>query len=749
MRLIALRAAQFRRFSDGVAIDHISPGINLLAGPNELGKSTLFEALEAAFLVPHGTGGARLEGFRPRGGGEPLVEVDFETGGARWRIRKQFGRGKTAILTNLDTGREAARAGEAEAQLSRLTGTGDGPGRIGLAWVRQQRALQAPDLDVDPLTGKSKTRGEANALTALLAQEVVEAAGSGLAEDILAHARAELGQYITPGRDVPKRNGPYDTALKGREAARSDLVRARDVAAASEARLVRIAELSARLRDLEAPLAAADLARRIEDLSKAIAAAQGHRDHCARAASDLKSRRLEAQAARDALDKAKAAQGRAAELKRALRDAQALSAEITELAKAFNANGATPQRVVQLENARIQLTREQQALEGMSTFVEIVPAEGAQGKIKADGVPVIHAARLPVPERLTLDIAGIGSIRVVSSDAERAAQIARRRDESHKLIARLLDEMDVTDDAQACAKAAERVDTGARLDTLRLRFAEVAPRGVAALETELSNLAAVHAECDETRLAAALEDGNAAVRAAQQAYESMVAEGVDEDRFRVMTGELDAARREFARRQDDARRTSELLERLRGEQAGVDEEGRAGEVERLSGLLEQAEETVRRCETDIAALKLLIATLARAIEDVRTCYLEPVTNALLPYLKQVFPGAGVAFGDSFSLEALMRAGEREDFASLSDGTREQLAVLVRMGFAGLFAARRAPVPLVLDDPLVYSDDGRLNAMCAALNDAGRSYQIVVLTCRQTAFTALDAHRLTLAPWPGS
>ena len=121
MRLIALRAAQFRRFSDGVAIDHISPGINLLAGPNELGKSTLFEALEAAFLVPHGTGGARLEGFRPRGGGEPLVEVDFETGGARWRIRKQFGRGKTAILTNLDTGRVEARAGEAEAQLSRLT----------------------------------------------------------------------------------------------------------------------------------------------------------------------------------------------------------------------------------------------------------------------------------------------------------------------------------------------------------------------------------------------------------------------------------------------------------------------------------------------------------------------------------------------------------------------------------------------------------------------------------------------------
>lgn len=537
--------------------------------------------------------------------------------------------------------------------------------------------------------------------------------------------------------------------MKAREAARSDLMRARDVAAVSEARLVQIADVSARLRDLEDPLAAADLARRIEDLSKAIAAAQGHRDRCARAASDLKSRRLEAQAAREAFDKAKAAQGRATELEQALSDAQVLSAEITELAKAFNDNGATPQRIAQLENARILSAREQQALEGMSTFVEIVPAEGAQGKIKADGAPVMHAARLPVPERLTVEIAGIGSIRVISSDAERAAQTARRRDESHKTIARLLDEMDVVDDAQACAKAAQRVDTGARLDTLRLRFAEVAPRGIAVLETELSDLAAVHAQYDEARLAAALEDGNAAVRAAQQAYESMVAEGVDEARFRIMAGELDAARREVTRRQDEARRTSELLERLRGEQAGVDEEGRAGEVERFSGLLEQAEETVRRCETDIAALKLLSATLARSIEDVRTRYLEPVTNALLPYLKQVFPGAGVAFRDTFSLEALMRAGEREEFASLSDGTREQLAVLVRMGFAELFAARRVPIPLVLDDPLVYSDDDRLKAMCGALNDAGRGYQIVVLTCRQTAFTALDAHRLTLAPWSGS
>ena len=106
------------------------------------------------------------------------------------------------------------------------------------------------------------------------------------------------------------------------------------------------------------------------------------------------------------------------------------------------------------------------------------------------------------------------------------------------------------------------------------------------------------------------------------------------------------------------------------------------------------------------------------VEFARTRYLEPVGKALWPYLARVFPGGSAQFKDGFSLQALTRAGEDEDFSILSDGTREQLAVLVRLGFARLFAERGAPVPLVLDDPLVYSDDVRLAAMCGALSEAG-------------------------------
>jgi len=53
MKILALRVAAFRRFTDPAAIEDFAEGVNVLAGPNEMGKSTFFRALEAAFLTRH------------------------------------------------------------------------------------------------------------------------------------------------------------------------------------------------------------------------------------------------------------------------------------------------------------------------------------------------------------------------------------------------------------------------------------------------------------------------------------------------------------------------------------------------------------------------------------------------------------------------------------------------------------------------------------------------------------------------
>ena len=73
MKIDALRVAAFKRFTEPVAIEDFGDGLNVLAGPNEMGKSTLFRALEAAFLVRHKVTGTVLSDMRPLTGGEPLL----------------------------------------------------------------------------------------------------------------------------------------------------------------------------------------------------------------------------------------------------------------------------------------------------------------------------------------------------------------------------------------------------------------------------------------------------------------------------------------------------------------------------------------------------------------------------------------------------------------------------------------------------------------------------------------------------
>lgn len=78
-------------------------GLNVLFGPNDLGKSSLLDGLRAAFLLPY----TSTEGkdFLPWGDTQetPSVVVRFETLGTVWRITKKFGSGAkgTAKLERL------------------------------------------------------------------------------------------------------------------------------------------------------------------------------------------------------------------------------------------------------------------------------------------------------------------------------------------------------------------------------------------------------------------------------------------------------------------------------------------------------------------------------------------------------------------------------------------------------------------------------------------------------------------------
>lgn len=747
MKLLALRAAAFRRFVDGIKVENFAPGVNLLAGPNELGKSTLFQALEAAFLLKHGATGQVLDGMRPRTGGEPLVEADFEAAGRSWRIRKQFGRGKAAILSELDSGRIVARAAEAEDQLATLLGGArpDSPGRIGLMWVRQQRALQPPDLDVDT-SGKPKMRGEANALMELLTSEVVEAAGSGEAERVAKRARAELEGYVTAGRGGAKKGGPYDRALIARTEAAAKLEIARAALAQSEERMKRIEKGTAYLAEQENPQTLAELASKIERLERAVNEAGAQRDREKALAGQVRTRELEAKEARRLLASAMSDAARCETMRTAVNTATALQATISQFADALAANRATSAQLHALEKAVSLAEREDMVLSDLTTRVDVELLPGAEGRITSGAVILRNGEPLLLHEPVTLGIEGVGNITITPPGADRAAQAAQRRNELNQHIARLLSEMgaDGLDTARKQASTREQLVTA--MEEAQRKLAGVAPRGSEALAQELASLEATLRDFDVAHGEADVRDKDVQLLAARNALEEARAQALDEGGYAALVQDLADAKRALQRRQDEIRRASELLAQLRGEQSVADEQGLAHRVEEAAAALQRAGDEVARIEDDIAALRLLLETLSSLVENARTRYLEPVSRALWPYLTRVFPGAGAQFKDGFSLQALTRAGEAEDFSILSDGTREQLAVLVRLGFARLFAERGAAMPLVLDDPLVYSDDARLAAMCSALGEAGRLHQVVVLTCRQSAFANLEGQKLELVGW---
>ena len=182
--------------------------------------------------------------------------------------------------------------------------------------------------------------------------------------------------------------------------------------------------------------------------------------------------------------------------------------------------------------------------------------------------------------------------------------------------------------------------------------------------------------------------------------------------------------------------------RVRGaEGAGLDE--KIAEAGRTAARLKLDCEGYER---ERAALALLDQTLTDAERTQTERYLAPLVRTIQPAFSAVFPGAAPVMDTGFGLSGLTRR-TTEEFGKLSDGTREQIAVLVRLGFAELLHARQSPAILVLDDALSFSDSQRLELMFDVLADAATRFQILVLTCHAEVFARLGGRALTLRPIP--
>jgi uncharacterized protein YhaN len=79
------------------------------------------------------------------------------------------------------------------------------------------------------------------------------------------------------------------------------------------------------------------------------------------------------------------------------------------------------------------------------------------------------------------------------------------------------------------------------------------------------------------------------------------------------------------------------------------------------------------------------------------------------------------------LVAIREDKEQVEISGLSDGTRDQLYLALRLAAIEHHVGAVAPCPVILDDVLINSDDTRASAALSVLCDLAKQTQVIFFT----------------------
>ncbi|ABD55489.1 AAA family ATPase [Jannaschia sp. CCS1] len=305
-------------------------------------------------------------------------------------------------------------------------------------------------------------------------------------------------------------------------------------------------------------------------------------------------------------------------------------------------------------------------------------------------------------------------------------------------LTKTLDRAQAADiEAQATLTVAETAATQAREAAIRAQAAADAAQ-------QALDMARAAAGAEDTREAVKTEliRANAVAADALKTTATALAT-LREKAPDMVTAEAEVTRARTAIRAADEQtqkariRVAELSAEIRAlSEAGIEETR-----DTLAGELDTARARAARFAAKAAALQRLQAALDAERTAARDTYFGPVQAELKPLLSILYDDAGLQFdSDSLLPAGLTRAETEETLDRLSGGTQEQIAILTRLAFARLFKRQGRHMPIVLDDALVYSDDGRIVRMFTALTRVAQDQQILVFTCRTMAFLSLGGTR---------
>lgn len=872
LKLRRVELTGFRKFRDNMVIEGLTDGLNIVIEPNEAGKSTLLEALRAAFFVRHGTRNQLAQSYAPHGEAiGPEVNVAFEVQGDRWSISKRFLK-SPSIEVSGPQGR--AQGDEAEARLHELLGSvrdssqrGDtsSQGALGLLWVAQMEALEV------------STPGQIvrDTIRSTLEAEVGSIMGGPAYKRVRDRVEDQFGRYWSPGGQKRGRQKEASDRLESAEAAAlhaseryaqlertfADLEAARarlkvvqrEIADTSDAQerkqltgsldVARAAAQILATRQAESEAIGANV-RGLEDLDQrhraaqlklaaalsAVETATEQRAQHAPAVEAAKERLREARDAfvkaqaahQDARTKLKAAEELAQAVRRSVASAAARKrhAELADLedqietTKALAATLLPAKIVTGIETKERAVAEAQAVLNAGATRIRV---HGDVAGVLIDGSPATVGERMIVQD--TLITFGGAELTVLPPSGAVSAQDALTF--AVAAFETALNEAGVASLAEARSRNDEARDAGGTLRTLEAKIEAITPAdeivGLAtgpdalkvyvaqviepdeAIADELPDLAVLAeavdtAETAQARAQGAQDGAIDALRSAEQedlplaSAEAGAASDLTnaqaefeaiENRsdFAGLAAALNLAREgaaaaavklEEAKRDASAHDVGAIERKItiidaRTRAAGETRSKLEMDIARLEGTaqseggmgwadrnaaaqdeLSAALAALERITEEANVLKLLRTTLDEARDETSAKFVGPVAKRAKRHIERLLPGCDLSFSEDLGLEAVIRGGVSEGCGDLSRGTQEQLAVLTRIAFADMLLDQGRPVSLILDDPLVYSDDARLDLMVEILSEAAERMQVILLTCRDRAFRHVPANRLTIA-----
>ncbi len=690
----------------------LAPGITVVRGPNEAGKTTLQRALELALFRKVTASGAEIEGLHSWGAGDesrPWIAMDFvqedPEGIRQGTLEKDFRGPKGTVRLDLDgeTVTDPARVDEI---LADLTGIPSEKFFRSTASVRHHEVfdlardegalrdrLQASISGADRGTSVAKRRLD-KALRELQARGERNPGRLRVAEEAVARSEAVLAQ------------GEGQLAQLERD--RDAMVGARDRRAASE-------HVLAERRSL------LEKARQAERLTEERAVAQERFERYRQAVA------VAAQIAE--LEETHPSPNPLPVLRQLVERLRATDREIGELRVQIGEEPASVDYEVRIPEPRYR----------PFAWLALVLAIGGVIAVAAGVVAGIVAA---VAGGMVAAIVAV--LLALYSRARRdAASDLRRQKElrSDEIARRLRGRSQLEADLRR-----KEEDLAAQLATIEVDDPATAEDLLAREDAHVQSIDRARAQLDglvgrepvETlptlrdAAALAIEQKTAAL----EALGPIAKEPRARERLEVEVRDQEAA---LERARDD-----EAGARARVEQNPVDAEQIAGEAERLASCQEQLAGLQRRRRVYQAALDAIVRaetatmrTATRFLEKRMRGDLERLTGGR--YRR-------VAVDDA-TLDISVFAPERGGWVRLDDlsqGTLDLGYLAARLGLVRLVTQDRRP-PLVFDDPFVTFDDQRADNAVAMLRDLAADFQVIYLTTSSRYDAAAD--RVVVLPGP--